>query len=73
MKKICDQNEYPADLQKGYQSAGNCNKHLSINLGIVILRLDRGIQNILKILDSRLRENDEFTSDRNLWTDFDSM
>ena len=33
---------------------------LSKNSVFVILRLDRGIQNVLKRLDSRLRGNDDF-------------
>jgi len=33
---------------------------LSKNSTFVILRLDRGIQKVLKTLDSRLRENDDF-------------
>jgi len=33
---------------------------LSKNSVFVILRLDRGIQKVLKTLDSRFRENDDF-------------
>jgi len=39
------------------------NESLCINSGFVILRLDRGIQNLLKRLDSRLRENDELLTE----------
>jgi len=35
--------------------------YLSTNSGFVILRLDRGIRKALKILGSRLRENDTQT------------
>jgi hypothetical protein len=35
-------------------------KRLSKNSDFVIARLDRAIQNLLKVLDSRLRGNDDF-------------
>jgi hypothetical protein len=38
-------------------------RSLSKNSGFVILRLDRGIHDLLKRLDSRLRENDELLSE----------